>query len=99
RSGFVRIGELVDSGYQMIETLQAQRGLVTGVPSGLVDLDEMTSGFQKSELIIVAARPAMGKTSFVLNIAMNAATQYHKSIAFFRLEMSKKYLIRRLLIS
>ncbi|MFO7302347.1 MAG: replicative DNA helicase [Acidobacteriota bacterium] len=99
RSGFVRIGELVDSGYQMIETLQAQRGLVTGVPSGFVDLDEMTSGFQKSDLIIVAARPAMGKTSFVLNIAMNAATQADKSIGIFSLEMSKEQLFMRLLTS
>ena len=78
RSGFVRVGDLVDSGYQLIEQLQAQRGMVTGVPSGFVDLDEMTSGFQKSDLVIVAARPAMGKTSFVLNMALNAATQAGK---------------------
>ena len=69
RSGFVRVSELVDSGYQLIEQLQQHRGLVTGVPSGFVDLDEMTSGFQPSDLVIVAARPSMGKTSFVMNVA------------------------------
>ena len=99
RSGFVRVGDLVDSGYQLIEQLQAQRGMVTGVPSGFVDLDEMTSGFQKSDLVIVAARPAMGKTSFVLNMALNAATQAGKSIGIFSLEMSKEQLFMRMLTS
>jgi replicative DNA helicase len=99
RAGFVRIGTLVDSGYQLIEQLQAQRGLVTGVPSGFVDLDEMTSGFQKSDLVIVAARPAMGKTSFVLNMALNAALQAGKSIGIFSLEMSKEQLFIRMLTS
>jgi replicative DNA helicase len=99
RSGFVRIGELVDSGYQLIEQLQAQRGLITGVPSGFVDLDEMTSGFQKSDLVIVAARPAMGKTSFVLNMGLNAAIQAGKSIGIFSLEMSKEQLFVRMLTS
>src|SRR5689334_23314878 len=70
RSGFVKVSDLVDSGYQLIEQLQQHEGLVTGVPSGFVDLDEMTSGFQKSDLVIVAARPSMGKTSLVLNMAM-----------------------------
>jgi replicative DNA helicase len=99
RTGFVRIGELVDSGYQLIEQLQAHRGLVTGVPSGFVDLDEMTSGFQKSDLVIVAARPAMGKTSFVLNMSLNAALQAGKSVGIFSLEMSKEQLFIRLLTS
>jgi replicative DNA helicase len=99
RSGFVRVGDLVDSGYQLIEQLQAQRGLVTGVPSGFTDLDEMTSGFQKSDLVIVAARPAMGKTSFVLNMALNAATAAGKSIGIFSLEMSKEQLFMRMLTS
>jgi replicative DNA helicase len=64
-----------------------------------VDLDEMTSGFQKSDLVIVAARPAMGKTSFVLNMALNAATQAGKSIGIFSLEMSKEQLFVRMLTS
>jgi replicative DNA helicase len=99
RSGFVQLGTLVDSGYQLIEQLQAQRGLVTGVPSGFVELDEMTSGFQKSDLVIVAARPAMGKTSFVLNMALNSAIQANKSVGIFSLEMSKEQLFMRMLTS
>jgi replicative DNA helicase len=99
RAGFVRVGELVDSGYQLIEQLQAKRGLVTGVPSGFTDLDEMTSGFQKSDLVIVAARPAMGKTSFVLNMALNAAMAAGKTVGVFSLEMSKEQLFMRILTS
>jgi replicative DNA helicase len=99
RSGFVKVGDLVDAGYQLIEKLQAQRGLVTGVPSGFVELDEMTSGFQNSDLVIVAARPAMGKTSFVLNMALNAAVEANKSVGIFSLEMSKEQLFMRMLTS
>jgi replicative DNA helicase len=99
RSGFVRVGELVDSGYQLIEQMQAQRGLVTGVPSGFSDLDEMTSGFQKSDLVIVAARPSMGKTSLVMNMAVNAAVDAGKTVGVFSLEMSKEQLFMRMLTS
>jgi len=99
RSGFVKLSELVDGGYAMLELLQANRGLVTGVPSGFVELDEMTSGFQKSDLVIVAARPAMGKTSFVMNIALNAALEAGKSVGVFSLEMSKEQLFLRMLTS
>jgi replicative DNA helicase len=99
RSGFVRVGELVDSGYQLIEQMQAQRGLVTGVPSGFTDLDEMTSGFQKSDLVIVAARPSMGKTSLVMNMAVNCAVDAGKSVGIFSLEMSKEQLFMRMLTS
>ena len=99
RSGFVKVGDLVDAGYQLIEKLQSQRGLVTGVPSGFVELDEMTSGFQNSDLVIVAARPAMGKTSFVLNMALNAAVEANKSVGIFSLEMSKEQLFMRMLTS
>jgi replicative DNA helicase len=99
RSGFVPVSELVQSGYQLIEQLQEHRGLVTGVPSGFVDLDEMTSGFQKADLVIVAARPSMGKTSFVLNIAMHCGVEAGKSIGIFSLEMSKEQLFMRMLTS
>lgn len=99
RSGFVKLSELVDGGYAMLEQLQASRGLVTGVPSGFVELDKMTSGFQKSDLVIVAARPAMGKTSFVMNIALNAALEAGKSVGVFSLEMSKEQLFLRMLTS
>jgi replicative DNA helicase len=99
RAGFIRLGELVDSGYQLIEQLQAQKGLVTGVPTGFVDLDEMTSGFQKSDLVIVAARPSMGKTSFVLNLALHCGIEAGRSVGIFSLEMSKEQLFMRMLTS
>jgi replicative DNA helicase len=99
RSGFVRLSELVDSGYQMIEQLQQHKGLVTGVPTGFVDLDEMTSGFQRSDLVIVAARPSMGKTSLVLNMALHAGIDGGRSVGIFSLEMSKEQLFLRMLTS
>ncbi|MCR4376101.1 MAG: replicative DNA helicase [Acidobacteria bacterium] len=99
RSGFIKLSDLVANGYEMLETLQNSRGLVTGVPSGFVELDEMTSGFQKSDLVIIAARPAMGKTSFVLNIALNAAMEAGKTVGIFSLEMSKEQLFMRMLTS
>jgi replicative DNA helicase len=99
RSGFVRLSELVASGYQLIEQLQQHKGVVTGVPSGFADLDEMTSGFQRSDLVIVAARPAMGKTSFVLNMALHCGIEAGKSVGIFSLEMSKEQLFMRMLTS
>jgi replicative DNA helicase len=99
RSGFVKLSDLVAGGYEMLESLQANRGLVTGVPSGFVDLDELTSGFQKSDLVIVAARPSMGKTSFVLNVALNCAMEAGKTVGIFSLEMSKEQLFMRMLTS
>ncbi|HUL73683.1 MAG TPA: replicative DNA helicase [Vicinamibacterales bacterium] len=99
RAGFVPVGELVASGYQLIEQLQQHRGLVTGVPSGFVDLDALTSGFQKSDLVIVAARPSMGKTSFVLNVALHCGTEAAKTVGIFSLEMAKEQLFMRMLTS
>jgi replicative DNA helicase len=99
RTGFVSLASLVDGGYQLIDQLQQHRGLVTGVPTGFTALDEMTSGFQKSDLIIVAARPSMGKTSFILNIALNCAVDAGKSVGIFSLEMSKDQLFMRMLTS
>src|SRR5262245_60543141 len=99
RAGFVPLSALVDSGYQLIEQLQQHRGLVTGVPSGFEKLDEMTSGFQKSDLVIVAARPSMGKTSFVLNIALHCGVEAAKTVGIFSLEMSKEQLFLRMLTS
>jgi replicative DNA helicase len=99
RSGFVPLSHLVNSGYELIEKLQEHKGLVTGVPTGFVELDEMTSGFQKSDLIIVAARPSMGKTSLVLNIALHAAIEASKCVGVFSLEMSKEQLFMRMLTS
>ena len=99
RAGFVPVSQLVDSGYQLIEQLQQHRGLVTGAPSGFVELDEMTSGFQKSDLVIVAARPSMGKTSFVLNIALHCGIAAGKTVGMFSLEMAKEQLFMRMLTS
>jgi replicative DNA helicase len=72
---------------------------VTGVASGFRDLDEMTSGFQPADLVIVAARPSMGKTAFTLNIAQHAAIEHNVGVAFFSLEMSKDSLVQRMLTS
>ncbi len=72
---------------------------MTGVPTGFVDLDEMTSGLQPSDLVLVAARPSMGKTSFVLNIAQHVGTSTDMTVGFFSLEMSKEQLFMRMLTS
>jgi replicative DNA helicase len=94
--GFTRIKEMLWPTMERIESLQKSGKKVTGVPSGFSDLDEMTSGFQKSELIIVAARPSMGKTALCLNIAAQAAVDGF-GVAIFSLEMSKDALVQRLL--
>jgi replicative DNA helicase len=95
--GFSRIKELLWPAMERIETLQRGDGSVTGVPSGYKDLDELTAGFQKSDLIIIAARPSMGKTAFVLNIAQNVALDHQVPVAFFSFEMNKESLVQRLL--
>ncbi len=97
--GFTRIKELLWPTMERIELLQRGGESVTGVGSGFKDLDELTAGFQPSDLIIVAARPSMGKTAFVLNIAQNAALDANVPVAFFSLEMSKEQLVQRLLTS
>jgi replicative DNA helicase len=81
---------------ERIETLQRSGKAITGVPSGFVDLDGLTSGFQASELVVVAARPSMGKTAFCLNVAANAAAE-GQGVAIFSLEMSKESLVQRML--
>jgi replicative DNA helicase len=96
QEGFVRIKEMLWPTMERIETLQKSGKSVTGVPSGFEDLDALTSGFQRSELVIIAARPSMGKTAFVLNVAANAAHEGH-GIAIFSLEMSKDAIVQRLL--
>ncbi len=97
RSGFIPMRDLVKESFPKIEQLFEQRRLVTGVPTGFVDLDEMTRGLQPSDLIIIAARPSMGKTSLVLNIAQYVAMQPNLTVGFFSLEMSKESLFIRLL--
>jgi replicative DNA helicase len=99
RAGFVPLRDLVQSSFSTIEKLQQHKGLVTGVPTGFVDLDEMTSGLQPADLILVAARPSMGKTSLVLNIAQHVGTSTAMTVGFFSLEMSKEQLFMRMLTS
>jgi replicative DNA helicase len=99
RAGFVPLRDLVQSSFSTIEKLQQHKGTVTGVPTGFVDLDEMTSGLQPSDLVLVAARPSMGKTSFVLNIAQHIGTSTDMTVGFFSLEMSKEQLFMRMLTS
>ncbi|HEY4321266.1 MAG TPA: replicative DNA helicase [Gemmatimonadales bacterium] len=95
-AGFSRLKEMLWPTMERIEALQGTGSSLTGVPSGFIDLDEMTTGFQPSELVIVAARPSMGKTAFCLNIATNAAEQGN-GVAIFSLEMSKDALVQRML--
>jgi replicative DNA helicase len=97
KAGFVQMRDLVKESFPKIEQLFEQKRLITGVPTGFVDLDEMTRGLQGGDLIIVAARPSMGKTSLVLNIAQYVATQPEHAVGFFSLEMSKESLFLRLL--
>ncbi|MDM8550140.1 replicative DNA helicase [Desulfobacterales bacterium HSG2] len=94
---FHPISRIVDIAIDMIEARQGNQALVTGVPTGFGKLDEMTAGFQPSDLIIIAARPSMGKTAFALNIARNAAVDSGVPVAIFSLEMSKEQLGMRIL--
>ena len=96
---FTRLKELIWPTMERIEQLQAGAGAVTGVASGFKDLDHLTAGFQRSDLIIIAARPSMGKTAFVLNVVQHAAIEHHVPVAVFSLEMSKDQLVQRLLCS
>ncbi len=75
RPGFVSVASLVHGSFATIEKLQQHKGAVTGVPTGFTDLDALTSGLQAGDLIIVAARPSMGKTAFCLNVAQHAAIE------------------------
>jgi replicative DNA helicase len=97
RQGFIALKEIVKESYRTIDQLSQSKDLVTGLPTGFVDLDDKTSGLQKGDLIIVAARPAMGKTSLCLNIAQNASQRTGETIGVFSLEMSKEQLVLRML--
>ncbi|HZM95830.1 MAG TPA: replicative DNA helicase [Vicinamibacterales bacterium] len=99
KAGFVAMRDLVKDSFPKIEKLFEQKRLITGVPTGFVDVDEMTRGLQAGDLVIVAARPSMGKTSLVLNIAQYVASLGDHVVGFFSLEMSKESLFLRLLTS
>ncbi len=99
RPAFFPIKSIIKDSFKTIEKLYERKELITGVPTGFEKIDDLTSGLQKADLIIVAGRPSMGKTAFALNIAQNAATETGIPVAIFSLEMSKEQLALRMLSS
>jgi len=99
KPSFYPLREIVKSSFVTIEKLYEKRELITGIPSGFEDLDRLTSGFQNSDLIIIAGRPSMGKTSLALSIAQNAAIEKNIPVVIFSLEMSKEQIAIRMLCS
>jgi len=99
RDSFIHVRDIVKGSFETIERLYERKEMVTGLPTGFVDLDKMTSGLQPSDLIIVAGRPSMGKTAFCLNIAAHAAIDHGKGVAVFSLEMAREQLVIRMLCS
>ena len=96
---FAPIKEVVMSAVDRIDELYNKKGGITGLATGFIDFDHLTSGLQPSDLILIAARPSMGKTALVLNMAQNIAIREKKAVAFFSLEMSKEQLVQRMLCS
>ena len=99
KGGFTQINPILLEALEKLEQTRSKGGAVIGVPSGLLDLDEITSGFQDGDLIIVAGRPGMGKTSLALSMLRNAALDYNVGVGMFSLEMSNSQLAMRLLCS
>lgn len=99
RGGFIWIKKVLYPTFEKIEQLQAAKGGITGVPTGFYGLDEMTGGFQKGDLVIIAARPSMGKTAMVTGVALHGAITARVPVALFSLEMSKEQLVQRMLCS
>ena len=99
RPSFHKIKDIVKDNFRELERLSERQDLITGVPTGFDKLDEITSGLQRADLIIIAGRPSMGKTAFALNIAQNAALKSGIGVAVFSLEMAKEQLVFRMLSS
>ncbi|MCB1213891.1 MAG: replicative DNA helicase [Deltaproteobacteria bacterium] len=99
RQSFYPIKSIVKESFKNIEKLYENKSTVTGMPTGYKRLNEMTSGFQAGDLVIVAGRPSMGKTAFALNLALNGARQTKQGVAIYSLEMSKEQLVQRMLCS
>ncbi len=99
KTSYISVSDMTDDTLNYIDALRKRQTVLTGVPTGFNDLDRMTGGFQKGDLIIVAGRPGMGKTAFVVSLAINAATQYSKSIGIFSLEMTAQQLVLRMIAS
>ena len=97
KKDLTRIGSLMEPAKNAIDKAAKNKGQLRGVPSGFTDLDRLTSGWHPSDLIIIAARPSMGKTAFVLSMARNMAVDHHKTVVFFSLEMSSMSLVNRLI--
>jgi replicative DNA helicase len=97
KTSFFTLKEVIKSSFEMIEHLYDRKEAITGTPSGFPDLDELTTGFQPGDLIIVGARPSMGKTALGLNIAQHVAVETREPVAIFSLEMSKEQLALRML--
>ena len=98
-SAFTPIKEALDTAFERIDELHRERGKLRGVPTGYTDLDHLLSGLQKSDLVILAARPSVGKTSLALDLARQAAVRYRVPVGIFSLEMSKDQLVDRLICS
>ncbi|MGI2294383.1 replicative DNA helicase [Paenibacillus sp. GXUN7292] len=96
-SGFISIRDVLMEVFEKVEFLYSNKGGTSGIPSGFVDLDRMTAGFQRSDLIIVAARPSVGKTAFALNVAQNVGVRARETVAIFSLEMSAAQLVQRII--
>ncbi|MEW9699595.1 replicative DNA helicase [Paenibacillus sp. SI8] len=96
-SGFVAIRDVLMEVFEKVEHLYSHKGGSTGIPSGFVDLDKMTSGFQRSDLVILAARPSVGKTAFALNVAQNVGVRAKETVAIFSLEMGAAQLVQRMI--
>lgn len=99
REGFHRIDSVIKGVLDKIDALYDKKEGITGIPTGFADLDQMTGGLQNADLIVVAARPSVGKTAFALNMALNITTKYKIPVAIFSLEMSKEQLAQRMLCS
>jgi len=97
KTSFVSLKDVIKDTFKMIEHLYDKKEAITGVPSGFKDIDELTSGFQPGDLIIIGGRPGMGKTAFALNIAQHVAIDLKEPVAVFSLEMSKEQLAMRML--
>ena len=97
--GLVKIENVLADSFEILQDLYMRKDKMTGITTGFIDLDRKINGLQKTDLILIAARPAMGKTAFSLNIAQNAAMKGNASVAIFNLEMSKEQLIQRMISS
>ncbi|HUB93980.1 MAG TPA: replicative DNA helicase [Verrucomicrobiae bacterium] len=97
KQNLVSLDTILAESFERLDQLHKDKGMLRGIPTGFKDLDEMLAGLQRSDLLIVAARPAMGKSAFVLNLAHNIATQAKESVLIFSLEMGKEQLVDRLL--